>query len=91
MIEDQFKLVTGKLPPPPQPSELSKVRLQDGVLHELIERIKISEEEEDVEMKEEESEETKRRKVLEDLTREDGPPSVVHLLTRQLHEFELKK
>ncbi|EFP00994.1 CRE-LET-49 protein [Caenorhabditis remanei] len=91
VIEDQFKLVTGKLPPPPQPSELSKVRLQDGVLHELIERIKISEEEEDVEMKEEESEETKRRKVLEDLTREDGPPSVVHLLTRQLHEFELKK
>uniref|UniRef100_A0A1I7TBG3 Mediator of RNA polymerase II transcription subunit 7 n=1 Tax=Caenorhabditis tropicalis TaxID=1561998 RepID=A0A1I7TBG3_9PELO len=86
VIDDQFKLVSGKLTPPPLPSELSKVKLQEGVLHALIEAHKESG---DAEMSE--AEEARKRNLMESLTREDGPPSVMNLLTRQLHDISLMK
>ncbi|CAC42382.1 Mediator of RNA polymerase II transcription subunit 7 [Caenorhabditis elegans] len=88
VVDDQFQMIRGKLPAPPQPSELTRVKLQDGVLHMLQE----TEASDDVEMKEEEgSEYSKKKARLELLSREDGPPSVVHLLARQFHDISLKK
>lgn len=92
VVEDQFESLTGKLPPPPQPSELTRVKLQEGVLHQLIEAQKErGDEEGDEEMDEEASEEKKRLDTLRNLARDDGPPSAVHLLTRQLHDISLMK
>ncbi|EGT38353.1 hypothetical protein CAEBREN_17877 [Caenorhabditis brenneri] len=96
VVDEQFKLVTGKLPPPPEPSELSRVKLQKGVLHALIEAQKEVDEEEGDEKQpqpgvEESEARKKRRELLAQMAGEDGPPSVVHLLTRQVHDLKLLK
>lgn len=96
VVDDQFKLVTGKLAPPPEPSELTRVKLQEGVLHALVEAQKEVEEEDEDEKQpqpgvEESDAKKKRRELLTQMAREDGPPSVVQLLTRQVHDLALMK
>ncbi|PIC54573.1 hypothetical protein B9Z55_003771 [Caenorhabditis nigoni] len=95
VVEDQFKMITGKLPPPPPPSDLTRVRMQNGALHRLIEVEKEPEEDEEMKVDDEEQEPSTsskgNQKTLRDMTKGYGPPSVVNLLARQLNEMELKK
>ncbi|UMM15185.1 hypothetical protein L5515_002712 [Caenorhabditis briggsae] len=95
VVEDQFKMITGKLPPPPPPSDLTRVRMQNGALHRLIEVEKETEEDEEMKEDDEEKPSTSssegNQKTLRDMTKGHGPPSVVNLLARQLNEMELKK
>lgn len=90
VVEDQFTNLTGKMQSPPDPKEVTRVTMQDGILHSVVEKeIDIEEAVEDMKM--EDDDEAENPRVKKQIARNHELPNVVHLLARQFDEILIKK